>query len=436
MIGAMMESPEVNSCKWLFFDLNSYFASVEQQERPELRGKPVAVVPMDTEYTCAIAASYEAKAFGIKTGTRIKEAREMCPGLITVPARHNKYVEYHEKIIEEVIKHTPINKIWSVDELSSRLPPNKRTPEAARAVAMRLKAGLRENIGAHVRCSIGIAPNSYLAKIATDMQKPDGLTILSPDTMHERLFALALTDLTGINTGVAARLERGGVRSVEQLWHISPKHARRIWGSVEGERFWYRLRGYEIPDQQTKTSVIGHSRVLDPELRTPDSAYKVGRRLTIKAATRLRRKEFYAKRFSLSVRFQSGNKWGQEAKFAAAQDNFTFLYALEELWDRLAAQIIAAPDFRRSGDRPVKIAIAMYDLCRNEDITPDLFDMGAADVQKQQKRHMALSQVMDDLNQKYGAETLQIGVSPKTKAGFVGTKIAFSRVPDMAEFSE
>ena len=432
----MIEAPETNSCKWLFFDLNSYFASVEQQERPELRGKPVAVVPMDTEYTCAIAASYEAKACGIKTGTRIKEARKMCPELITVTARHNKYVEYHEKIIEEVIKHTPINKIWSVDELSSRLPPNKRTPEGASAVAANIKAGLRQNIGEHVRCSIGVAPNSYLAKIATDMQKPDGLTILSPETMHERLFTLALTDLTGINTGIAGRLQRGGVTTVEQLWHLSPKHARRIWGSVEGERFWYRLRGYEIPEQQTKTSMIGHSRVLDPELRTPDEAHKVVRRLTIKAATRLRRKDFYAKRFSLSVRFHSGYKWAQEAKFSAVQDNFTFLHALEELWDRLSGEINADPNFRRSGERPVKIGIAMYDLCRSEDITPDLFDIGAPGVQKQQKRNEALSQVMDDLNQKYGAETLQIGVSPKTKAGFVGTKIAFSRVPDMAEFSE
>ena len=83
----MLDAPEMNSCKWLFFDLNSYFASVEQQECPELRGRPIAVVPMDTDYTCAIAASYEAKAFGVKTGTRIKEARQMCPGLVTVLAR-------------------------------------------------------------------------------------------------------------------------------------------------------------------------------------------------------------------------------------------------------------------------------------------------------------------------------------------------------------
>ena len=113
--------------KWLFFDLNSYFASVEQQENPALRGKPVAVVPMQSDYTCAIAASYEAKAYGIKTGTRILDAKQMCPNLICVPARHDIYVQYHNRILEEFIKLAPINKVWSIDELSSRLPPSKRS---------------------------------------------------------------------------------------------------------------------------------------------------------------------------------------------------------------------------------------------------------------------------------------------------------------------
>jgi DNA polymerase-4 len=116
--------------KWLFMDLNSYFASVEQQERPELRGKPVAVVPMMTDSTCAIAASYEAKAYGIKTGTPIYEAKQMCPGLRCVLARHDLYVDYHHRILEEVVKHTPINKVWSIDELSSPAARTGARPNA------------------------------------------------------------------------------------------------------------------------------------------------------------------------------------------------------------------------------------------------------------------------------------------------------------------
>ena len=432
----MLDAPEMNSCKWLFFDLNSYFASVEQQECPELRGRPIAVVPMDTDYTCAIAASYEAKAFGVKTGTRIKEARQMCPGLVTVLARHDKYVEYHNRILSEVIKHTPINKVCSVDELSSRLPPNKRTPDKARAVALRLKAGLRQNVGEHIRCSIGIAPNAYLAKVATDMEKPDGLVILSPDTMTERLFAMKLTDLCGINVGMEARLRRAGITSVEQFWHLSPKHARRVWGSVEGERFWDRLRGYEIPEQETKTSLVGHSRVLDPELRTPEAAYQVVRRLTIKAATRLRRKEFFATGFVFAIRFQSGVRWAQDVRLSPAQDNFTFLKALEGLYTQMADDVMTGRAYRQTRDRPFKVSVSLHGLCRREEITPDLFDQSSAAYQDLQHKNAALSKVMDDLNGKYGAETLRLGVTPQTRAGYVGTKIAFSRVPDMAEFSE
>ena len=143
----LFSTPNQNSYQWLFLDLNSYFASVEQQDRPALRGKPIAITPLQSDSTCAIAASYEAKKFGIKTGTKIYEARRLCPDLICVPARHQIYVDYHHKVLEEVVKHTPINKIWSIDELSSKLPPNKQTKEAASSVAARIKAGLAQNVG-------------------------------------------------------------------------------------------------------------------------------------------------------------------------------------------------------------------------------------------------------------------------------------------------
>src|ERR1700742_3311749 len=116
----MSHSPypfSANVLRWLYIDFNSYFASVEQELNPALRGKPVAVVPVETDSTCAIAASYEAKAFGVKTGTPIYEARKMCPGLICVLAGHNHYVEYHERILDEIDRHIPVTKVCSIDEM-------------------------------------------------------------------------------------------------------------------------------------------------------------------------------------------------------------------------------------------------------------------------------------------------------------------------------
>ncbi|PJB71022.1 MAG: impB/mucB/samB family protein [Alphaproteobacteria bacterium CG_4_9_14_3_um_filter_47_13] len=420
-------TPE-HQLKWLFLDLNSYFASVEQQENPALRGRPVAVVPMNTDSTCAIAASYEAKAYGVKTGTKIYEAKRMCPGLVCVLAQHNKYVDYHHRILEEVIHHVPIDRICSIDELSSRLPPRQRTGEAGSAVAERIRKGIWRNVGAAINCSIGLAPNSFLAKVATNMEKPNGLVILAPDALPGRLFDLKLTDLPGINVRMEERLNRAKIRTVEQFWNISPKHARAIWGSVGGERFWYNLHGYDVPDIVTKTSVIGHSRVLDPDLRHPDAARLVTRRLVVKAASRLRRKEFYATCFSMSVRINGDQRWAAEIRLSPAQDNFSFLKALDVLWMKMIADC-----------RPEKIrksAICLTGLCRREEITPDLFDTNSDAYKKLRDKNDILSGVIDGLNKKYGAETVRIGVSPKTSSGYVGTKIAFARIPDKAEFRE
>src|SRR6201994_513746 len=174
--------------RWLYVDFNSYFASVEQQLRPELRGKPIAVVPVETDATCAIAASYEAKAFGIKTGTPIWEAKKICPGIICVLAQHERYVDYHHRILEEVDKHIPVTAVCSIDEVACRLMDNEIAPERSMEIACSIKHGLAANVGEYVKCSIGIAPNRYLAKVATDLQKPDGLTFITGQDLPEKLF--------------------------------------------------------------------------------------------------------------------------------------------------------------------------------------------------------------------------------------------------------
>jgi DNA polymerase IV len=125
--------------QWLYLDLNSYFASVEQQLDKRLRGRPIAVVPTDTDATCAIAASYEAKAYGIKTGTMIYKARQMCPELITVPARHDKYVDYHHKVMNEINRYLPLTKICSIDEVACRLMGPECEEKNALALAQKIK---------------------------------------------------------------------------------------------------------------------------------------------------------------------------------------------------------------------------------------------------------------------------------------------------------
>ena len=189
---------------WLFLDLNSYFASVEQELQPRLRGRPVAVVPLLADTTCCIAASYEAKAFGVRTGTTVGDAKRMCKGIELIEARHEVYVEYHHKIIEAVETCVPVSAVMSIDEMACRLIGREQPLLASLDLARRVKQAVRDRAGSTLRCSVGLAPNRYLAKIASDMEKPDGLVALTPDILHAALSGLTPRDLPG----VGARMER------------------------------------------------------------------------------------------------------------------------------------------------------------------------------------------------------------------------------------
>ena len=196
-------------------DMNSYFASVEQQFRPELRGRPVAVVPVMADNTCAIAASYEAKRYGIRTGTKVFEARRLCPELRTVEARPPLYVQVHEEIVAAVDSVLPVHEVTSIDEMFCKMGLRQRTPDKAFAIAQEVKKAIHDRAGAHLLCSIGLAPNRFLAKIAGKMQKPDGLTALSArGPCHTNCTRSPSRDLTGIGkrhaspAGVQRRLHR------------------------------------------------------------------------------------------------------------------------------------------------------------------------------------------------------------------------------------
>ena len=214
---AELNPPEVN---WLFLDLNSYFASVEQEVRPELRGRPVGVVAVETDTTVCIAASYEAKAFGVKTGTMVKDARQMCPEMVFVEARHEIYVDYHHRIVEAVESCLPVTAVLSIDEMACRLIGRERPLMAAMRLAQRVKQAVKDQVGSTLRSSVGLAPNRYLAKIASDMEKPDGLVALTRDILRDALVGLELRDLPGVGVKTEKRLNEKGVRSMADLLKI------------------------------------------------------------------------------------------------------------------------------------------------------------------------------------------------------------------------
>ena len=413
---------------WLFLDLNSYFASVEQQLHPGLRGKPIAVVPVDSDATCAIAASHEAKKFGIKTGTNIGEARRRCPELITVMAGHDVYVEFHHKIIEEVERHFPVHVICSIDEMACKLDAPRRQLDVAMDLAKRIKQGLRERVGECITCSIGLAPNRFLAKVASDMQKPDGLVVLRHEELPGRLLELELSDLCGIGRRMEPRLHACGIRTMADLWEADREALHRAWGGVGGDRFWHGLHGGVTEDDTPPAHrTIGHSHVLAPELRTPPAAGIVARRLLLKAASRLRRMKYRARQLHLSVRTEEGPRCEALAKFEEGSDSIVLARVLAELWQQVMKQA--------RWQRVKKVSVTLFGLVA--ETAPrqlELFNSTGSSAPKEQREH--LSRVLDEINQKYGRDSVVIGFTPDTVRTFSGTKIAFTRIPDREEFKE
>ncbi len=424
----MSPSSYHSGLKWLYIDFNSYFASVEQQLNPKLRGKPVAVVPVETDFTSAIAASYEAKAFGVKTGTMIKDAKRMCPGLICVLATHERYIEFHNRIIAEVNNHIPVSAVCSIDELACELMDNESSPEQVLKIANAIKKGIAANIGEYVKCSIGVAPNKYLAKIATDINKPNGFTIIAPSDIPAKLLPLKLRDLPGIGYNMEVRLSKVGIKTIADIWSKNPQQLKKAWGNIWGERMWYLLRGEEVKEEKSEKRSIGHSHVLTPELRPPAKAKFVARRLTLKTASRLRRLGFHSSALHLSTRLESGVRLEGSLQCYRAQDSITFAKMMEDIWQQLEPKM--------KGQRVKKISITLFQLTDITKTQPELFDSMPTDLDAQRRKYESLSNAMDKLNHKYGRDTIQLGMLASQGKGFTGTKIAFTRIPDMEEFLE
>ncbi len=412
----------VRPLRWLYLDLNSYFASVQQQRNPELRGKAIAVGPEKIESGTIIAASYEAKAFGIKTGMRVGEARRLCPHLILVGGDHQRYVEYHDAIVAEVWRHIPVTAVCSIDEVACRLLDNENSPEQALALARRIKAGIRRNVGDCLTSSVGIAPSRLVAKMAADMQKPDGLTLIESHELPHRLFPLPLSDIPGVGRRMEARLTARGITTMQALLSQDAAAAGAAWGSVVGSRLWWSLLGYDLPERPQQSRSIGHSHVLMPQARDPETVRLTARRLLMKAASRLRRAACVTRHVTLSARFESKQRWHATQRIAATDDSFPMVEALAALWPQLAVQL--------KSERVRTIAVTLDDIQPAQAVQLSLFDPPA------RRRTPALSRALDRINERFGRNAVTLGPATEGRVNLIGTKIAFGRIPGAAEFHE
>lgn len=396
----------------LFLDFNAYFASVEQQLNPALRNKPVAIVPTKADTTCCIAASYEAKKFGIKTGTIVSEAKKLCPGLKIVEANHRPYIEFHHKLVEAVGTCLPVDQVMSIDEMVCSLIGKEQKRENAIEIAKLIKKTIAEKVGEYLKCSIGIAPNRFLAKTATNMQKPDGLVIIEEKDLPHCLYGLKTGDLTGIGRRMEVRLRRHGIYTVETLCNSSKARLREIWGGIEGERMFAQLHGEIVKRPPTHRQTVGHSHVLPPKERNKDDAFGVLNRLLQKAAIRMRYLGFVTGAMSVGVKFLGHLRWREEISFNHTQNTITLLRALEKVLEHY-------PDFK---EKPLAVGVTLFKLLDEDQNTMIFFE--------DYDKIKSLNKAVDGLNKKYGFSSVYYAAAhPAIKSAPM--RIAFTQIPDL-----
>ena len=396
----------------LLVDFKSYFASCEQQARPELRGKPVGVVPMLADSTCLIAASYEAKKFGVKTLTNVGEAKKLIPDIQLVVARHELYVNFHHQAIKAVDEIAPVRQVLSIDEMVCDLPAGYKTVERASELAQAIKRNIAAKVGEYLLVSIGLAPNTFLAKLASDMQKPNGLVVLEEQDLPQKLLHLPLRALSGIGRNMEVRLNDYGVHTMAQLYAQTSDQLRTIWGGVGGEYFYARLRGAEVAAIENDTASIGHSHVLAPELRNRDDAYAVLDRLTQKAAMRLRKAGYFTSRLAIRIKFLNAPTWEIDTRLMQTQDTLTLLHAIDTLWQKFP---------KRKNATPLQVAITLYELTPAGSHTSSLF---AADDENKN-----LNSAIDAVTLKYGKRAAYFGGAHRA-IDHGKMAIAFNHIPD------
>ena len=403
----------------LYIDFDGFFAACEEQADCRLQGRPLGVIPFaGAVHSCVIAANTMAKRAGVTTGMAIADARRRCPGIAhwspSSPISIRASTTVSSQRFSTCCPSMPCAPLTSS-------PPRWSPAISPRPSRTRSSSASVTPWASHITCSIGYAPNRWLAKIAADLDKPDGLTVLHPRDLPGRLLTLDLEDVPGVATRMRTRLARWGLTSVEDLWQADPLQLRAAWGSVTGARLWYALHGYAVAPPRTQRRSIGHGRVLPPGQRQASAARIVARQLVVKAARRMRREGYLAQRLTLSVDCFDAPRWTAAAVVAAANDDRAGLEALTGLW---AALVEARPQVTL-----FRLTVA-FDRFRPAEAVQLTLPWHAPD---DRARVVRLTAAVDALNRRYGRTLIGYGQCGEP-GGYVGAKIAYGRIPELEDF--
>lgn len=411
----------------MHIDLNSCFATVEQQARPMLRDRPVAIANRRTEHTSIVTASYEAKAAGVKLGMKVRDAKVFCPDLVVLESDPPKYRYVYHKLMDIMRDYSPSFTMKSIDEgvIDFALSPAAIRNRDLVEVGHEIKRRLREEVGCAMRCNIGIAPNRFLAKTAAGLHKPDGLDVITHQNLREVLSGLSLQDLTGIASRNEHRLNQVGIFTPLQFLDADPMVLQKVvFKSVCGLQWHQRLRGWEVDDVEYDLKTCGRQYVLESRDLSERQVLQRLHHLVEAVGVKLRSQNKCARGVGVYARIYGGHtlattngRWGRKGNYWHQKYLAPLpFYSNAAIWAIASKLFVSAP---MGSIR--EIGIHVYHLHNGSGDQLSLFG-------DQLAREQQVTWAIDEINARYGertihsADTLGTGVFVKTKIPFGSTR--------------
>lgn len=407
-----LKNLEFNTSKpnFMHIDINSCFATIEQQANPFLRGKPIAVIARDTKQACILAASIEAKKMGIKTGTRADEARLIFKDIIFLTPDVEKYKYVHHKL-KNILDNYFFEVIpKSIDEFVVNLNSGNKeiSSKPIYQINKEIKKDIKNEIGEWITVSIGAGPNKFLAKTGAGIKKPDGFVFIDSNNFMSIYKNLKLTDLNGINIRYSDRLNRKGIFDVISFYNSNLTTLKEVFESVLAEYWYLKLRGWEVPVSIEKPKTVGHSLVLPKSLKTEAEINPIIIGLTEKLGFRLRKNNFSAAGIHLGILFTQNIYWHKGKKLQIK------IFESTDIYKNVFAILKECPYVNQLLVR--KISITCFNLSELKYFQLQLFE--------KPYNKLAFSESIDKINSQWGDMTIYPASMLKTKVR-IKNNIAF-----------
>ncbi|MBO6513868.1 MAG: DNA polymerase IV [Phycisphaerales bacterium] len=379
----------------LHIDMDAFFASVEQRDHPELRGKPV-LVGGDGRRGVVAAASYEARKFGCHSAMASSVAKRLCPDAIFVKGSHGVYKQVSRQVFEILERFSPAIEPVSIDEAYLDVSGSTHLFGTGLEIAIKIRRLVREELG--LTCSVGIAPNKFLAKLASDMNKPDGYTIMTQDTVEEILDPLGVERIMGVGPASQRALERLGIRTIGQLRKCPLESLQAQFGD-SGERLYRLSRGIDDRPVRVREGArsISHEHTYENDIEQPDEIRAMIARQSLDVATRLRKHGRFARTISIKIRFGDFQTITRSSTLETQTDETAVIHSTAKaLFDRWA-----------KGFRPVRlIGVALTEISETSG-DAGLFDTETREI------NQAIDQTTDLITRRFGKGALTTGATLK-----------------------